>query len=95
MMSLLDITNSFLFEREVRFPDDRSIAKNPNHDCPPKTNTLGNQKLTQGFLYRFKCVQKMRVIEHTRYIDYDEGRNEGNDDNHSKACVSLGKKFGL
>ena len=58
MMSLLDITNSFLFEREVWFPDDRSVAKNPNHDCPPTTNTLGNQKLTQGFLYRFKCVQK-------------------------------------
>ena len=95
MMSLLDITNSFLFEREVRFPDDRSIAKNPNHDCPPTTNTLGNQKLTQGFLYRFKCVQKMRVIEHTRYIDHDEGRNEGNDDNHPKACVSLRKKFGV
>ena len=55
-MSLLDITNSFLFEREVWFPDDRSIAKNPNHDCPPTTNTLDNQKLTQGFLHRFKCV---------------------------------------
>ena len=56
-MSLLDITNSFLFEREVWFPDDRSVAKNPNHDCPPTTNTLGNQKPTQGFLYRFKCTK--------------------------------------
>ena len=61
-MSLLDITNSFLFEREVRFPDDRSIAKNPNHDCPPTTNTLGNQKLTQISLYRFKCTKKWESL---------------------------------
>ena len=93
MMSLLDVTNSFLFEREVRFPDDRSIAKNPNHDCPPTTNT--KSKANSRFFVALQVYKKMRVIEHTRYIDHDEGRNEGNDDNHPKACVSLRKKFGV
>ena len=28
---LLDIANSFLLEGKVGFPDDRSIAENPDH----------------------------------------------------------------
>ena len=70
-------------------------SQKPKPWLPTNDEHPWKSKANSRFFVSLQEYKKMRVIEHTRYIDHDEGRNEGNDDNHPKACVSLRKKFGV